>query len=89
MRLLMIAHESPWTAGLKNVLQDEGFPLDRAGTTLSGLNAFNSERHDLVLLEMHASSTADKTLLRSIHQISLVPIIVLANDFNEAKAHIH
>jgi DNA-binding response OmpR family regulator len=65
-----------------DALRASGFVCDRAKTALEGLNAFNSQTHDLVLLDHGAACS--EVLMRAVCEISCTPVIVVSAAKSEA-----
>jgi two-component system response regulator RegX3 len=78
LRVLIVEDEPAYVEALEVALGNEGFHLVAAGDGRSGLAAFRSGSHDLVLLDLMLPGMSGLDVLRRIREESQIPVIVLS-----------
>jgi DNA-binding response OmpR family regulator len=75
--LLLIEDDPDMRLALRMVLEDEDFRVIEAGTAAAGLEAFDREQPDLVLLDLRLPDRRGFDVCRDLRAISIVPIIIV------------
>jgi DNA-binding response OmpR family regulator len=75
--LLLIEDDPDMRLALRMVLEDEDFRVVEAGTAAAGLEAFDREQPDLVLLDLRLPDRRGFDVCRDLRAISIVPIIIV------------
>ncbi|MDJ0923008.1 MAG: response regulator transcription factor [Acidimicrobiia bacterium] len=84
LEVLIVEDEPSYLDALKITLEPEGFSIRMAPDGRSGLAAFESARPDVVLLDLMLPDITGLDVLRSIRQLSDVPVIVVSAKSAEA-----
>ena len=83
-RILLVEDEESITTPLSEALGREGFDVSVAGTAASALELVDSERPDLVLLDVMLPDGSGFDVARELRRDSRVPIIMLTARGEEA-----
>jgi DNA-binding response OmpR family regulator len=75
--LLLIEDDPELRLALRMVLEDEDFRVIEAGNAASGMEAFERENPDLVLLDLRLPDRRGFDVCRDLRAISIVPIIIV------------
>ncbi len=75
--LLLIEDDPEMRLALRMVLEDEDFRVIEAGTAAAGMEAFERESPDLVLLDLRLPDRRGFDVCRDLRAISIVPIIIV------------
>lgn len=76
-KILIIEDEISFSEALSFLLEKEGFETRVAETGKQGIDAFNSEKFDLVLLDLMIPEISGIDVCRTIRTSSHIPIIML------------
>lgn len=76
-KILIIEDEISFSEALSFLLEKEGFEIRVAETGKQGIDAFNSEKFDLVLLDLMIPEISGIDVCRTIRTSSNIPIIML------------
>ena len=76
-RILVVEDEASFSEALSFMLEKEGFEVTVAATGVAGVEAFNAEGADLILLDLMLPEMPGTDVCRIIRQDSNVPIIML------------
>jgi two-component system response regulator RegX3 len=76
-KILVVEDESSISEPLTRALEREGFDVAVADTAAGALEAFRSERPDLVLLDVMLPDGDGRDVLRELRQLSRVPVVML------------
>ena len=76
-RILIIEDEVSFSEALSFLLEKEGYETRVAETGKQGINAFNEEQFDLVLLDLMIPEMSGIDVCRTIRTTSNIPIIML------------
>lgn len=76
-KILIIEDEVSFSEALSFLLEKEGFETQIAETGKQGIDAFNSENFDLILLDLMIPEISGIDVCRTIRTTSKVPIIML------------
>lgn len=88
-RILIIEDEKAIRNVLKTYLEKEGYQIDLANDGLVGMEKFQKNTYDLILLDVMMPTINGYLLLEMIRQTSNVPVIMitaLENEENQIKA---
>ncbi len=75
--LLLIEDDPDMRLALRMVLEDEDFRVIEAGNAAAGMEAFEREQPDLVLLDLRLPDRRGFDVCRDLRAISIVPIIIV------------
>jgi DNA-binding response OmpR family regulator len=75
--LLLIEDDPDMRLALRMVLEDEDFRVIEAGNAAQGMEAFERESPDLVLLDLRLPDRRGFDVCRDLRAISIVPIIIV------------
>jgi DNA-binding response OmpR family regulator len=75
--LLLIEDDPDMRLVLRMVLEDEDFRVIEAGNAADGMEAFEREQPDLVLLDLRLPDRRGFDVCRDLRAISIVPIIIV------------
>ncbi len=75
--LLLIEDDPELRLALRMVLEDEDFRVIEAGNAAAGMEAFERESPDLVLLDLRLPDRRGFDVCRDLRAISIVPIIIV------------
>lgn len=75
--LLLIEDDPDFRLALRMVLEDEDFRVIEAGNAAAGMEAFERENPDLVLLDLRLPDRRGFDVCRDLRAISIVPIIIV------------
>jgi DNA-binding response OmpR family regulator len=75
--LLLIEDDPDMRLALRMVLEDEDFHVIEAGNAAAGMEAFEREQPDLVLLDLRLPDRRGFDVCRDLRAISIVPIIIV------------
>jgi DNA-binding response OmpR family regulator len=75
--LLLIEDDPELRLALRMVLEDEDFRVIEAGNAAAGMEAFEREHPDLVLLDLRLPDRRGFDVCRDLRAISIVPIIIV------------
>jgi FixJ family two-component response regulator len=79
VKILIVDDESPFRLGIRCYLADEGYSVVEADRGPAALNAFDSEKPDLILLDIRMPGMSGLEVLRELRAKSLdVPIIMVS-----------
>jgi two-component system response regulator RegX3 len=76
-KILVVEDESSISEPLTRALEREGFDVAVADTAAGALEAFRSERPDLVMLDVMLPDGDGRDVLRELRQLSRVPVVML------------
>jgi DNA-binding response OmpR family regulator len=75
--LLLIEDDPDMRLALRMVLEDEDFRVIEAGNAAAGMEAFEREQPDLVLLDLRLPDRRGFDVCRDLRAVSIVPIIIV------------
>jgi DNA-binding response OmpR family regulator len=75
--LLLIEDDPDMRLALRMVLEDEDYRVIEAGNAAAGMEAFEREQPDLVLLDLRLPDRRGFDVCRDLRAISIVPIIIV------------
>jgi DNA-binding response OmpR family regulator len=75
--LLLIEDDPDMRLALRMVLEDEDFRVIEAGNAAQGMEAFEREQPDLVLLDLRLPDRRGFDVCRDLRATSIVPIIIV------------
>lgn len=75
--ILVVEDETSFSEALSFMLRKEGFEVTVAEDGEAGIESFNADRVDLVLLDLMLPRMSGTDVCRAIRQVSRVPIIML------------
>jgi DNA-binding response OmpR family regulator len=75
--LLLIEDDPDMRLALRMVLEDEDYRVIEAGNAAAGMEAFEREHPDLVLLDLRLPDRRGFDVCRDLRAISIVPIIIV------------
>src|SRR5215218_1162973 len=76
-RLLVIEDDDDVRLTLRMMLEDEGYQVSEAGTAEAGLARFETDRPDMVLVDLKLPDRSGFDICRSLRQSTGVPIIIV------------
>jgi len=76
-KILVVEDESSISEPLTRALEREGFDVAVADTAAGAMEAFRSERPDLVLLDVMLPDGDGRDVLRELRQVSRLPVVML------------
>ena len=84
LTILIVEDEPSYIDALKVTLQPEGFTVHAATDGRSGIRSFESDRPDIILLDLMLPDISGLDVLRTIRSISDIPVIVVSAKSSEA-----
>lgn len=84
MRILMVEDELAYVDALTIGLEAEGFDVVAAPDGRAGLRLFREEHFDVVLLDLMLPLVSGLDVLRTIREVSQVPVLVVSAKDSEA-----
>lgn len=84
VKALLVSTDKSWMKLVQDAFKNDNISCARADSASEGLNAFNSKKHDIAILEFRDLCQMWRALLRAICTLSDVPVIVLSSMVTEA-----
>jgi two-component system response regulator RegX3 len=83
LEVLIVEDEPSYLEALRVTLEPEGFSVETAATGRSGLEAFEKNQPDIILLDLMLPDISGLDVLRAVRQTSDLPVIVVSAKSSE------